>query len=122
MRPQQRQGVVEALCFVRRDRIQFVAQELDETEPCNTVAVGHQHSGDRFAGLSVRHDDLRPFIGCAHLKTCWYHLPAFAAREFFLNSALKSFALEPLAKRRKADRLRVVGDRRRGALSLLVMT
>ena len=29
---------------------------------------------------------------------------------------------EPLAKRRKADRLRVVGDRLRGALSLLVMT
>ena len=29
---------------------------------------------------------------------------------------------EPLAKRRKADRLRVVCDRRRGALSLLVMT
>ena len=27
---------------------------------------------------------------------------------------------EPLAKRRKADRLRVVCDRRRGALSLLV--
>ena len=30
--------------------------------------------------------------------------------------------IEPLAKRRKADRLRVVCDRRRGALSLLVMT
>ena len=30
--------------------------------------------------------------------------------------------VEPLAKRRKADRLRVVGDRRRGALSLHVIT
>ena len=34
----------------------------------------------------------------------------------------QQYTLEPLAKRRKADRLRVVGDRRRGALSLLVMT
>ncbi len=57
-------------------------------------------------------------LGCHGLMASPAQIPRIVL--FTLISIFNS--LEPLAKRRKADRLRVVGDRRRGALSLHVIT